>query len=289
MRLDSFLQLQTKRLKSSFSGDAPRTVRQLVAHRLQLDHSHLFTHPSRILTPEQCAQIDADISQLAAGIPSAYVFGEVPFLDWDFFCDSRALIPRPETEALADELRKTLPRAPLSILDLCCGSGVLGISLALHFTQATLVLTDICGDALALAEKNLERHHLGLRANCYQGDLWEAIPSNQTFDLIIANPPYIAADEVVEDQVLRHEPHVALFSEEEGTLHIRRILSQLDSYLNPGGWAAFELGHTHHHLLFSRTSFPLCEGLFHWRKDPFGVPRYLFYDGPAQKPSGSMP
>jgi len=282
MERGEFIESHVLALAEAGLGEARLVLRQLLAHRLDVSFAQILAEPERPIPPEIQTRLEQDLAQLKKGVPPAYVFGEVPFLDWSFTVDRRVLIPRPETEALADEILRWLKnRPPASILDLCCGSGVLGISAALQFPKARLVMTDICADALAVAQHNLERHQLEDRAECRQGDLWQAIETGERFDLIVANPPYVAEEDLVEPSVLTHEPAHALHSGNHGTAHIHAILMALDEHLYPGGRAGFELGHHHEQTLFPLLGDHEFQGQFQWGKDPFGVVRYLFYHVPV--------
>ncbi|MDJ0838475.1 MAG: peptide chain release factor N(5)-glutamine methyltransferase [Acidobacteriota bacterium] len=268
---------------------AARTVRQLLAHRLNCDPAALHAHPDREIPSEILARLQTDLDQLAKGRPAAHVFGSVPFLDWTFKCDERALIPRPETEALCYLViqRYAGKQPPRRVLDLCCGSGVLGLSLASAFPETTVVLTDLCPEALSLCEENKNLLGLGDRVRLLRGDLWDALPDDtEPFDLIVANPPYVAADDPVEASVLQWEPRHALYSDEDGLAHLKRILDGLARFLAPGGTAAFELGHHHAEMLGSRPTAPGLSRLGALARDPFNVPRFLIFD--ESKPGTPM-
>ncbi len=255
-----------------------RVLRQLLAHRLGTTEALLLAHPDRALPADLDERLAADLAHLEQGRPLAWLYGSQPFMDWTFHCDARALIPRPETEALVAQIAaRQRTRPPRAILDLCCGSGVMGLSLALCFPTAQVDLADLSPEALALCRENIDHHQLGPRASCHQGDLWNALPEGVRYDLIVANPPYVAHGDTVDPQVLAHEPHLALFSEDSGMAHIKRILDRLLEFLEPEGSAAFELGHYHKQTLAPYLALRSDSMRFHFGQDPFGVSRYLFY------------
>ena len=261
------------------NAKAARDLRRLAAFRLGVSEAHVLAFPERLLEAEQLTRLQVDVDDLRKGRPAAYIFGEVPFLDWDFTVDERALIPRPETEALADWVRRRIAaRPPQKILDLCCGSGVLGLALGKSFPEAQVTLTDLSEPALGLCQENAARLEMTTRTRILAGDLFGAISAPETFDLIVANPPYVAEDDRVEQGVLGHEPHLALYSEDSGMAHIKAILDGLDAHMAAGGLAAFELGHNHQDLLdpWLKDRFPGKNT--GWVADPFGVLRFLFYD-----------
>ncbi len=272
MNIESFL-------KSA--ADIPgRTAIQLAAMRLATSEASLLAWPDREVPSNVLAQLERDLQALRAGTPVAYVFGEIPFLHWDFSIDARALSPRPETEALCDwTIKRCKDRTPQTVLDLCCGSGVMGLSMALAFPQSHVILTDISERAIGLAQENSERHGLQERVEIHCGDLWQAVPAGSQFDLLVCNPPYVARDDEVQAEVLEHEPHQALFSDDSGMAHVKRILSQLLTFLKPDGLACFELGHYHKELLNPFLANHFGDGRHFWVEDPFGIQRFLIYDG----------
>jgi len=258
---------------------ARRLLRQLAAFRLQTSEGLLLAHPEHRLSQAQLERLNLDAQHLMEGRPLAWLYGFVPFLNWEFLSDERALTPRPETEALVEMVVAQYKdqQAPVRILDLCCGSGVMGLALALSFPNAQVHLTDLCPKALSLCGENVAKHGLQARTQLFEGNLWQALPTHETYDLIVANPPYVAHDDTVEAGVVAHEPHLALFSEDRGMDHIKRILTHLPEHLNAPCRAAFELGHEHHQQLASWLAKRGDGARFRFEEDPFGVPRYLFY------------
>lgn len=246
-------------------------LRRLLAHRLNVRQSRLLAESQLPLAPV-AERLHQDFHALSRGCPAGYLFGETGFLEWDFACDDRALCPREETAWLVDWVRRNVSQAPARILDLGCGSGVMGLSLALHFGQSQVCLVDLCPKSLALTRENIERHKLSARTRLLASDWWNAL-GTEVFDLVVANPPYVAQDDAVQPGVLAFEPHSALFSADQGSADIKTILASLDSHLAPGGLAALECGHRHHQVLSSFLDRLPNE--WQWVQDPFGVPRYL--------------
>lgn len=260
--------------------DAPvRVLRQLAAFRLELDEAKLLAEPDYVFNEGQARQLNSDSEALAQGVPLAYLYGSVPFLQLDLKVDKRGLIPRPETEFLTQQIIDQLnacDRQPQRILDLCTGTGAIGLALAKAFPQAQVWLTDLDEQALSLAQENAELNQLAKQCHFRSGDLWQAVESEAPFDVIVANPPYIDRSETLPDSVTGHEPHMALFSEDEGMAHIKRILYKLPDYLNTPGLAAFELSHRHRDLLTAHLSKHPLSGHSQWREDPWHIPRFLW-------------
>ena len=177
-----------------------------------------------------------------ARTPLQYLTGVQSFLGRDFHVDERVLIPRPETELLAERAIAALQKKPApAALDLCCGSGCLAVSLALGVPGADVHAADLSEDALAVTGLNAER--LGAKVTRHQGDLFSALPEALRFDVIVSNPPYIPAADCRELQaeVLR-EPMMALDGGEDGYDFYRRITAQAPNRLKAGGTLLMEVG-----------------------------------------------
>lgn len=195
------------------------------------------------LSPAQCEQFEALVVQRLTRQPLQYLLHRQSFLGRDFYVDERVLIPRPETELLAERAIEALRRvthAP-SALDLCCGSGALAVSLALEVPGAQVHATDISPDALCVTRRNAERLHADVVL--HQGDLFSAVP-DMTFDVIVSNPPYIPSEDcrTLQPEVLR-EPLLALDGGADGLALYRRIAQEAAAHLNPGGVLLMEVGH----------------------------------------------
>lgn len=172
--------------------------------------------------------------------PLQYILGETPFYGRSFKCDHRALIPRPETELLCELAIRSMP-PQAQVLDLCCGTGAIGLTLALERPGSQVTLTDLSEDALSLALENAER--LGAHCTFRQGDLFQAVACER-FHMIVSNPPYIPA-KVCEDlqaEVLK-EPLMALDGGNDGLDFYRRIAYEAPAHLLPGGYLMLEIGY----------------------------------------------
>ena len=174
-------------------------------------------------------------------VPLQYLTGEVVFLGHVFHADARALIPRPETELLAElAVERLADTERPRVLDLCCGTGCIGLSIALARPDAAVTLADLSPDALALARENAER--LSAPAVLRQGDLFAAA-GGERFDLIVSNPPYIPREDCgkLQPEVLR-EPRMALDGGGDGLDFYRRIIREAPAHLTPDGRLLLELG-----------------------------------------------
>ena len=174
--------------------------------------------------------------------PLQYLTGVQSFLGRDFHVDERVLIPRPETELLAERAIEALQVASSPVaIDLCCGSGCLAVSMALGVPGAQVHAADLSEGALAVTGLNADR--LGAKVTRHQGDLFAALPEGLRFDVIVSNPPYIPAEDCLhlQEEVLR-EPMMALAGGADGYDFYRRIAHEAPRWLKAGGVLLMEVG-----------------------------------------------
>ena len=218
----------------------------LIARALGVDRAWLIAHDRDALSATHCSTIENLIARRAAGEPVAYILGEREFYGLSFAVTPAVLIPRPDTELLVETALQYLPaHTPCRILDLGTGSGAIAISLALHRPLAEVIAMDISADALAVAQSNARRLGAG-NVHFEIGDWYAAKnlkKSVKNFDIIVSNPPYIAAtDPHLANGDLRFEPHRALASGEDGLNDLRQIIAGAPAYLAPNGWLWLEHG-----------------------------------------------
>ena len=189
--------------------------------------------------------------------PVAYILGEAWFCGIPFYSDSRALIPRsPIAELITNGFSGLLHDEPARIMDLCTGSGCIGIACAMKFPEAEVDLLDIDGECLQLAEKNIDRHGTSERVRVLQSDLF--VKARGKYGLILANPPYVSKSEVAElPAEFRHEPELGLLSEEEGLQIPLNILRQAADYLEDDGLLIMEVGYSAQALSERLPDMPL--------------------------------
>ena len=217
-------------------------VRSLLAHVLQRTPAWLIAHDDFVLDESRLCSFFALIAQRVAGEPIAYLLKSREFYGRDFEVSPAVLIPRPETELLVDLAKaKVGAGGTARILDLGTGSGCIAITLALECPHASITAVDNSRAALDIARRNADR--LGARVTWCQSDWFEQL-AEQSFDLIVSNPPYIAAgDPHLAQGDLRHEPAAALASGVDGLMAIRQIIAAAHSYLVEGGSLWIEHGY----------------------------------------------
>lgn len=177
-------------------------------------------------------------------LPVAYLVGEAWFAGLPFKVDPRVLIPRsPLAELIVEQFAGLLPAAPHKILDLCTGSGCIGIACAVAFPDARVGLADISEDALTLARENVLRHEVAGRVSVIHADLFDGL--DEVYDLIVTNPPYVSRQEVDElPEEYRHEPELGLVSNDDGLEIPLRILREAPQHLSENGVLIMEVGYS---------------------------------------------
>ena len=249
------------RLSDAISRGASLVGRQSAVHILQsvsgLTHEEIILHGCRELHPTAFAEYEQKIKRVLNGEPLQYVLGKWDFCGIEFIVDRRALIPRPETELLVEKvLCHIKDKQRLDILDVCTGSGCIGLSIAkLTGFRHNMVLADSSGEALSLAKENYL--HITQHRECsgttregetcfqigfFKADLLEGIPGE--FDVIVSNPPYITSQDIkmLPENVKNFEPHLALDGGEDGLDIYRKLIPQSFEKLRPQGVLFLEIG-----------------------------------------------
>ena len=221
--------------------DARRNMQMLVAHQLGCTRMELYTQFDRALEENDLLPLREALKKRGEGVPIQHLLGSVWFHKHEFKSDARALIPRPETEELAEWILQWDLPAALEILDMGCGSGVLGLSLAAARPAWKVTLADVSLDALALAQENAAA--LGIsNVRMLQSDLFSNVKG--PLDGIVANLPYIPeSDRATLTREVMHDPSLALFSGLDGLDLIRQFIPQAFHQLKPGAWIVLEIGH----------------------------------------------
>ena len=236
--------LTLKALLEEASETIGRTDAHVIAaHVLGVNRAYLAAHPMRFITESEDARINMAVAQRALGQPVAYILEKREFYGRDFVVTPEVLIPRPETETLVEAVLERMP-AQGAVLDLGTGSGALAVTIACERPQARVTATDASREALAVARRNAESHGARARIDFLHG-AWYAALDGGKFDVICANPPYVARDDPhLAQGDLRFEPRPALTDGSvDGLDSIRAIVAGAQAHLAPGGTLLFEHGY----------------------------------------------
>lgn len=218
-------------------------VQMLLQRAMNVGRAYLLAHPEQVLDATRQAEYEAMLQRRLQGEPIAYVLGEREFYGLNFKVTPDTLIPRPETELLVEVALQRIPsHGQFRVLDLGTGTGAIALSIAHARPDVELVALDASSAALEVARENAQRLGIG-NVRFVQSD-WFAALARQCFDLIVSNPPYIAANDIHLSQGdVRFEPPSALASGEDGLDDIRCIILQARDFLEPGGWLLLEHGY----------------------------------------------
>lgn len=242
-----FLDARRAFMRQEEQQTASLLARHLLCYVSGKSHEQMVADREMYASQEVCDTMEQYVQRVLSGEPLAYVLGEWTFYGMTLYIDRNVLIPRDDTCAVAQLAMKRglyLEQDP-RILDLCTGSGCIGLAVAQRVKDARVTLADISKEALAIAKKNVNRHQLASRVTCVQADALQPAPGFLgKFDMIVSNPPYIPTKEMLEldVSVKDYEPHLALDGGADGLDFYRSIVKNYSSALKPGGYLCFEFG-----------------------------------------------
>ncbi|MFD2629336.1 peptide chain release factor N(5)-glutamine methyltransferase [Oceanobacillus kapialis] len=247
--MDSLKQYEVLQWASLFLEEHQReagVAQILLQHHLGKGRAQFYADMQEKVPETLVERFERDIKEHArTGVPVQHLIGEEIFFDRSFKVTRDVLIPRPETEELVQHVIKNAPKeAPITIVDVGTGSGIIGITLALELPHATVYATDISPEALAIAKRNATE--LGAAVNFLQGNFLQPLQdADVKVDVLVSNPPYIARKEAasLSDTVKNFDPELALFADEEGLAAYKVITKQATAILRSGGSIAYEIGH----------------------------------------------
>lgn len=250
------------RLSSAGCMDAKIDAEELFCYLTSTDKVGLFLRAEEEVDEQTELKYKELIKLRASRVPLQHITHNQEFMGYRFKVTPEVLIPRQDTETLVTEAARVLQQMPvrrlslveklrgdseLTVLDLCCGSGNIGISLSKICSNIHIVATDISESAVQLAEENAKA--LRVKIDYLQGDLFEALSEkpfkDMKFDMIVSNPPYIRRGmiAILQEEVKSHEPMLALDGGRDGLDYYRRIVDEAADHLRPEGWLMLEIGH----------------------------------------------
>ena len=242
-----YLEARSSFLKQEDQQTASLLARNLLCYVSGKTHEQIIADREMYANQDICAAMESAVQRVLAGEPLAYVLGEWSFYGMTLYVDQNVLIPRDDTCAVTQLAIKRglfLEQDP-RVLDLCTGSGCIGLAIASRVKDARVTLADVSREALAVAKKNITRHKLSARVSCVQVDALQPASSFLgQFDMIVSNPPYIPTGEMpeLETSVKDYEPHLALDGGGDGLDFYRAIVKNFTPALKPGGFLCFEFG-----------------------------------------------
>ena len=232
-----------KELEAAGIEDYVFEAKQIIKHITGFSNSEILMNYTNRLTEFQSNNLTAIIKQRAIRYPLQYIFGEWTFYGREFFVGPGVLVPRADTETLVEVCLKYLKNSESpAVLDLCAGSGCIGITLALEKADASVTLVEKFPEAARYAERNIKRHGTD-NVTLICGDVLNGAANDKEYELIVSNPPYVPKNEMetVSPEV-HYEPETALFGGEDGLDFYRAVITEYKKALKAGGMLAFEVG-----------------------------------------------
>lgn len=242
MNQKELLLLGETKLKQENIQEPKEKARRLLEFILKQSRAQCISNMQEQVESKKQLLYQEKIQELIQGKPLQYITNHQGFMGLDFYVDENVLIPQPDTEILVEAAIK-IAKEKMQILDLCTGSGCIGIALAKYLKNAQITLADISKKALEVARKNATYHQVEDKTELIESNLFENL-ENKKFDLIISNPPYIRTSVIPTlSKEVRKEPYIALNGGEDGLFFYREILKQGHLYLKSEGYLLLEIGY----------------------------------------------
>lgn len=255
--MKELLQIGESALEKAGCMDPRIDAELLMMFLMKMDKQQLFIKSPTLLDEKTCEAYFKLIDVRAGGTPVQYITGEQEFMGISFRVNENVLIPRQDTETLVEEIisdikamtaRNRAPRGGYQILDLCCGSGAIGVSLCKLLKAVRVTAADVSGKAVAVAKENARNAGVSKLMKFVESDLFSALRKGiggARFHIIASNPPYIrhAVIPTLQKEIVEHEPLMALDGGEDGLDFYRRIIAAAPDYLRPAGMLYLEIGH----------------------------------------------
>lgn len=250
------LQMSERMLASSHCLDYKIDAEMLFCHFLSIDKTQLFLRKSTTLDEKNCQEFFELIETRCTGMPTQYIIGSQEFMGLPFKVNENVLIPRQDTETLVEKIildvreereEKRL-KSRKKILDLCCGSGAIGISLAKILPETNVLAVDISGKALEVAKENANKNRVQNNVKFLESNLFDEIKTGllgNKFDIIVSNPPYIPTQNIpiLQREVKEYEPMLALDGGADGLDFYRTIVEKAHEFLKKKGTLYLEIGY----------------------------------------------
>lgn len=232
-------------LRENQIEDVTIQVKRLLAYVLGMDTKDFIKEETKIVMPKQEQIFKKYIQEIVKGKPIQYITHIQEFMKLSFYVNEHVLIPQPDTECLVEEVIKIGEKCEKpKILDMCTGSGCIGISLATYLPDSSIWMSDISKKALEIARKNIKNNQLEGQVTCIQSDMFKQIPQEKMWDILVSNPPYISKEELKELPLsVKQEPAIALDGGNDGLDFYRIILKEAPKYVKKEGYVCLEIGY----------------------------------------------
>lgn len=274
MTIKQALLTTREKLKEMGKEDAHLQAKRLLSFVLQRNENDCIVHEEENVTEQEIEKMKQYLAQMQKGVPIQYITKEQEFMGYPFYVDENVLIPQPDTEILVEEVMSLYPKeSKLTILDLCTGSGCIGISLAKYFVNSRVYLSDVSKEALSIAEKNGQKNHVD-NIQILQSNLFENIPNE--LDVIVSNPPYIPSKEIpFLPEEVQKEPHIALDGGIEGLDFYQKIIRESPKFLKDKGYLCLEMGYDQKEKIASLLEKSNAFQKYYTKKDLAGIDRVI--------------
>lgn len=244
MKINDILKNGIKILQGNEIEEATLKARMVLSNILGENKEYLIIHGEDEINEKINDLYLEKINRLKNHEPIQYIINNQEFMGLDFYVDENVLIPQPDTEILVEEvieIVESLKKENMKILDLCTGSGAIGISLSKNLNSAQVFASDISENALKIAKENAIKNDS--KIEFFKSDILKDI-KNHKFDIIVSNPPYIETETIKTlSEEVKKEPHIALDGGQDGLYFYREIIKNAKQYLNKDGYLAFEIGY----------------------------------------------
>lgn len=243
MKIEELLQKEKNKLIENKIEDANLISKILLEHVLKINRSKLILAQEKEIEEEKKKQYEREIEKIIEGTPMQYITNYQEFMKLPFYVDKNVLIPQPDTEILVEEVIKIAKeKNKKKILDICTGSGAIGIALAHNLSSSKITISDISKEALQVAKKNAKQNNVIEKIELIESNLLEKIKGK--FDIIVSNPPYIETDiiKTLSKQVQK-EPKIALDGGKDGLYFYKKLIKEAPKYLEKDGYLCIEIGY----------------------------------------------
>ncbi|MBP3255462.1 MAG: peptide chain release factor N(5)-glutamine methyltransferase [Clostridia bacterium] len=241
MKIKELIAYGRKMLNENNIEDSNIIAKSLAKYILEMDDSKIIINEDKEVEENNRIRYYLSLIEIVDGRPLQYITNKQNFMGLEFYVDENVLIPQPDTEILVEEVINACKSFDeVHVLDICTGSGAIGISIAKNVNDATVTLSDISNKALEIAKKNAKQNDVNV--SFIESDMFENI--SEKFDIIVSNPPYIKT-EVIQtlDKGVQNEPYIALDGGKDGLDFYRILVEKSKEYLNNGGMLIMEIGY----------------------------------------------